>query len=877
MRTNRSNIIFKTDWKAGIIGFCFGFVFPIISLVIVCLEKNYKFSIDNCILIHKENILLGVIDLAPFVLGTLAYFAARKINNFNLKLTSLVEEQSNNIIKLADFAEQIGQGNLDAVYEVNGTDDDLGKAIIQMKSNIKNHKEEDEKKNWISLGRAKITEVIREGSSLNELAYDILVGIIEYNSIIQGAVFLASEDLETWTLKERREKVKLTKIAHYAYGRKKYAKKSYLLGEGLIGEAAIEGNIIHRTEIPDSYMTISSGLIEDKKPKALLIVPLITNNTLQGVIELASLTKFTASQIELIESVSSIIARIFFDKRTTENTQILLTESQQMTTELKSQQAELRANAVEMLLKREEIKKANKLLKDQIKEIKNAQKKQHSLLENSSEVIAIYDETGTVVYESPSIINILGYTPEEMIGSNLFTSNSPSKTVLILRDLFNYIKDNPNETKIVKVPYQKKNGEAVVLEALAKNLIKEEAVKGIVINFRDITERLLAETEQIMRGKMQALSENSGDIILRFDMQNKFQYANPTLSKFTKFSSEEVKGKYLKDISFTPSLLEGLENVLIKVKEERVIIMSEVSFKSSKNETTMTINAIPEFDADKKLETILLVAHDITKRKEQENILAQTNKQIKASINYAKRIQDAIIPKLEDIKIDLGNALQFYKPKDVVSGDFPYYYKKGNYVYYAAVDCTGHGVPGAMMSLIGHLLLNDILNDDNLLTPSQVLSKLHWGVVKTLKQDREENKASDGMDVALCRIDLRTNDILYSGAHRPLYYVKNNEIIQFKGNKFPIGGSQYKGKNNYSDHQLKVEKGESIFFFSDGLPDQFGGPEQLKYGPKRIRNGILENIEKSPKEIEAYFSNSFNDWKGTTNQTDDVLLIGIKF
>lgn len=261
-----------------------------------------------------------------------------------------------------------------------------------------------------------------------------------------------------------------------------------------------------------------------------------------------------------------------------------------------------------------------------------------------------------------------------------------------------------------------------------------------------------------------------------------------------------------------------------------------------------------------------------------KKIIEKQNKSILDSINYAKRIQKAIIPKLEDIRKDVPITDWMYKPKDVVSGDFPYYYKKGDLLYYAAVDCTGHGVPGAMMSLIGHLILNDILNDKEIYSPAEVLKKLHERVVRTLKQDNPENKAADGMDVAICCYNTVTKKLEYSGAHRPLYIVrKGEEIIQYKGGKYPVGGNQYAGKNTYPNHEIGLLPNDVIYFFSDGYPDQFGGEENLKFGPKRIRKLLEEHSDKSITENIEILSNSFDSWMGDKKQIDDVLFIGIKF
>lgn len=261
---------------------------------------------------------------------------------------------------------------------------------------------------------------------------------------------------------------------------------------------------------------------------------------------------------------------------------------------------------------------------------------------------------------------------------------------------------------------------------------------------------------------------------------------------------------------------------------------------------------------------------------ETKKVVDAQHKSITDSINYAQRIQHAIIPTDEEIASHFKETFVYFKAKDVVSGDFPWLFKTDKYVYIAAVDCTGHGVPGAMMSLIGNLLLKDIVSKKDV-DPATLLYDLHWGVVKTLKQDVGDNKTADGMDVAMCRIDLESNEVQYAGAHRPLYHVRKGELEQFKGDKYPIGGNQYEGKNSFSNHILSFEEGDLIYFFSDGFTDQFGGPDQLKLGPKRTRELLLGNSHLSMKEQHSKVKETFESWQGETRQIDDVLLIGIKF
>lgn len=328
---------------------------------------------------------------------------------------------------------------------------------------------------------------------------------------------------------------------------------------------------------------------------------------------------------------------------------------------------------------------------------------------------------------------------------------------------------------------------------------------------------------------------------------------------------EDVLIKRSKNDKHMEHMLEQIE----KLKKEKEMLALNVEELSKTNEYLVSATW-REREMKQQLHTAL------EELKETKTLVDKQHKSITDSINYASRIQDAIIPKHGEIEHHFKDLFIFHEAKDTVSGDFPWIYKKDNYIYMAAVDCTGHGVPGAMMSLIGHLLLNDLVNHDNI-DPAQLLTKLHWEVVKTLKQDAEGKQTADGMDVALCRIDLRNNEVQYSGAHRPLYHVSDGELLQYAGDKYPIGGNQYRGKNNFSNHTLKVNENDTIYFFSDGLTDQFGGPDGLKYGPKKTRETLLNNAHLDMEKQHVKMRESFDEWRGDGKQIDDVLLIGIKF
>ena len=252
------------------------------------------------------------------------------------------------------------------------------------------------------------------------------------------------------------------------------------------------------------------------------------------------------------------------------------------------------------------------------------------------------------------------------------------------------------------------------------------------------------------------------------------------------------------------------------------------------------------------------------------------NKKIEESINYAERIQRSILPNEETMLELFPQSSMLFIPRDKVSGDFPWIHKKGDDIFVSAVDCTGHGVPGALLSLIGHFILNETFSVGEIDTPAQLLDHLHTGVKKTLKQEKNA-EARDGMDVAMCMINTKEWTLQFSGAHRNLILIRNGEIIEYKGDRRPIGGVQYNDLNPFINYKVKLEKGDTIYFYSDGLPDQIGGPDVRKIMNGKVKQILLENNKYEMDVIKKNIFNEFDKWKGEVKQIDDVLLMGIRF
>ncbi len=258
---------------------------------------------------------------------------------------------------------------------------------------------------------------------------------------------------------------------------------------------------------------------------------------------------------------------------------------------------------------------------------------------------------------------------------------------------------------------------------------------------------------------------------------------------------------------------------------------------------------------------------------EQNEQIIQKNESITASINYAKRIQEAMLPVKENISKHLTENFLLFKPRDIVSGDFYWYAEKDNKVIYTAVDCTGHGVPGALMSMIGSEILGTILNE-GITEAGKILEKMNEYVIKALKQETE-GFSQDGMDISLCVIDKKNKTVEYAGAKNPLVYITDGKLTQVKASRYGIGGYTEK-KKVYESHLIKYESPTWFYMFSDGYPDQFGGPKDRKFMIKRLKNLLLDIHYKPMQEQHDILDKTIEEWMENTNQTDDIIVTGFK-
>ena len=356
------------------------------------------------------------------------------------------------------------------------------------------------------------------------------------------------------------------------------------------------------------------------------------------------------------------------------------------------------------------------------------------------------------------------------------------------------------------------------------------------------------------------------------------------------------------------------EKQKIKTKNQKLWKLSETVYKEKKqvdeDNKKLTIN---QGKYKKKIQKLWEQSTSIHKEKERINKIKKeieaVYKEVSDSINYAQRIQASILPESNILKKHLSEHFVLFKPKDKVSGDFYWWTHIGHHTIITAADCTGHGVPGAFMSMLGASFLREVIEKEYITHTGVILRKLRKEIIKALKQTNEAGTQKDGMDMALISIDHETNIVQFSGANNPLYIIRNvitsergnlpnnDELImhstnahndglilamtynekglyEIKPDKMPI--AIYEKMDAFTTHEFQLEKGDMLYMFSDGFADQFGGPKGKKFKYKPFKRLLLENAYKPMVEQKEIMNQAFESWRGKEEQIDDVVVLGIK-
>lgn len=259
------------------------------------------------------------------------------------------------------------------------------------------------------------------------------------------------------------------------------------------------------------------------------------------------------------------------------------------------------------------------------------------------------------------------------------------------------------------------------------------------------------------------------------------------------------------------------------------------------------------------------------------HIYQKQKKELNQSLKYASYIQKALLPKSHAIKRNFPEHFLLFEPRDIVSGDFYWLLRRKDLIYFAIGDCTGHGVPGAFLSILGISFLNQIVDRNEKISAANVLNHLREHVMKALQQTGVEHEQKDGIDMALCIINHQEHQLQFAGAFSPLYVIKNsNRLIEVPGDKMPIGIAA-EVEIAFKNHIIDMEPNDTVYMFSDGFVDQFGGPEGKKYKYRPFRNLLLNICSLSMEEQKVTLLSALNEWRGTLPQLDDITIFGFRF
>jgi PAS domain S-box-containing protein len=397
----------------------------------------------------------------------------------------------------------------------------------------------------------------------------------------------------------------------------------------------------------------------------------------------------------------------------------------------------------------------------------------------------------------------------------------------------------------------------------------------------------------------ESIIDQANDAMIVIDIvDGKIHQSNPSAAKLLEYNKEELEKLSLFDLH-PKDYLQRSSSIVADVWEKGGLIYKDIPF-ITKSKKLIPVECSAKVAPFAGRPAIVIYARDITERlrlekeiDDQRHIIEEKNKDITDSIEYSKRIQTAVFIEKEKLKLYAPESFIFFKPRDVVSGDFywftnsviteelnpanGYNYKPGtNILVIAAVDCTGHGVPGAFMSIIGNTLLNQTLNNLKVNTAGGALDYLDSEMKKSLNKSNEEMPLRDGMDIALCCIDMKGQRLEYAGANNPLYIVRKGELIKLTADKQPITPSREYISKPFTNNLMELQKGDCVYLFTDGFADQFGGPKGKKFLYKQFQELLVSISEKPMEEQKTLLFKAFEAWSGDQPQVDDVLVIGIK-
>ena len=496
------------------------------------------------------------------------------------------------------------------------------------------------------------------------------------------------------------------------------------------------------------------------------------------------------------------------------------------------------------------------------------------------------------------------YTNEHYVKIAMLTMAAQSLIMFSLKFVktrTEYFEMNRNMEDSIKKRTELINQQKEVLNQQREELIQQkDALQSQREELRAQKELLQMKNNEL--GKISQVTNRSKNTIVIFYPNGNIDWFNAAFGKLIGTEYEEYKDGPAMNIIEMSSNADSLKNALSTCLEKKESASYEWLEKNDDDNAVWTqVTLTPIVDDNDKVSLLIAVGTNISKLKEYEQKIEQQNAEVEAqrdfaihqkdeleakqseiygSIRYAKRIQTAMLPKPKQLQRDFSDSFILYMPKDIVSGDFYWYHRIDNKYFIAAVDCTGHGVPGAFLSIIGSYLLNSIIIYNGVFRPANILKHLNRKIKMALKTDDIREQNNDGMDISVAVIDKEKHIIEYAGALRPMYLYSNKEFVELKGDKIPITSNltgTTSTNNTYTNYEYPFNPGDQFYIFSDGIIDQFGGDDGKKYLTKRFK-ALLDTIKDRPmSEQKELIKKDHDEWRGHYDQVDDILVIGVRY
>ncbi|RLD64646.1 MAG: hypothetical protein DRJ01_00120 [Bacteroidetes bacterium] len=565
----------------------------------------------------------------------------------------------------------------------------------------------------------------------------------------------------------------------------------------------------------------------------------------------------------------------------------------------------------------EEIEQQKEELRAQTERLVETNKELQKLslvVQKTENAISLIDEQGNFEWVNPGFTRMYGMTFSEFVtkvSPNIKTAKKDKKVLEAINKCFDEKVSVSYEFLTVDAKGDRLWAKTTLTPILdnERNIIKIIAIDTDITKLIEAEERIEKQNEKILNQaknlvninkelkKLSIVASKTDNAVALMDAKGNFEWVNDGFTRMYGYTIDELINEKNNIIGLDANLdINDLINVWFGKKETIIYETEKVTKFEEKIWVQTTLTPILDNNSNK-VKKLITIDTDISNIKEAEEKIQQQKDEIQTqrdfavkqrdeisiqkqeivdSIIYAKRIQTAILPSKKVIDKILPEYFILYKPRDIVSGDFYWIQKKDKKVIIAVADCTGHGVPGAFMSIIGVSFINEIVNVKNIVQPNEILDNLKNRIINSLQQSSRDDSIRDGMDMSICIIDNEKDTLDFAGANNPIYIVRDDELIEVSPDKMPV--SIYKNISKpFTNHKISLTKGDLIYLFTDGYADQFGGEKAKKFKYRQFKQLFLKMKDTSMFQQKIILDKTIERWAGDLAQVDDILVMGIRY